>query len=176
MDLGEDLGLGEVLAILAAVGIGGYLLYQGVQSWLNNATCIAKVGAIPGVTGATKAQACAPKIADQTLKAGGSTIWSAGGCCSDFDYAQPCGNVVQVRHSFWGQLWGTPVTYTTVPRDSYVRPSGGVVNPAFADCYACCVASGGGTPASAAGFPACNGGKQPSLACDASGLIFSGGA
>jgi hypothetical protein len=153
MDAGEDIGLGEVLAILLAVGVGVYFLYSFVSNYFKSATCLAKVGTIPGVTGATKQQACAPKIANDTLKPGGSTIWSASGCCSDYDYAQPCGNVVQVRHSFWGQLWGTPVTYTTVPRDCYVRPAGGTVNPAFACCYGC-------APASAAGFPPCCGGKQ----------------
>ena len=172
-DVGEDVELGEVLLILAAVGIGGYFVYKFVSGYFKSATCILNVGAIPGITGATKAQACAPKIAAGELKSGGSTIWSCG---SDYDYAQPCGDVVQVRHSFWGQLTGTPVTYTTVPRNSYVRPKGGTVNPAFADCYACESA-----PASAAGFPPCCGGK-PSSGCDyggincANGLIFGGGA
>jgi hypothetical protein len=150
--LGEEFELGEVLLILGAIAGGIYLLYKGagaVSCWFKGATCIAKVGTIPGVTGATAAQAQAPQIAAGNLKAGGSTIWSCG---SDYDYAQPCGDVVQVRHSFWGQLFGTPVTYTTVPRDCYVRPAGGTVNPAFACCYACAV------PASAAGNPPCNGG------------------
>jgi hypothetical protein len=156
-DLGEDFELGEVLLILGALGVGIYLAYKliaGIGDYFKNATCIATVGKIPGVTGATAAQANAPQIAASALKAGGSTIWSRG---SDYDYAQPCGNVVQVRHSFWGQLWGTPVTYTTVVRDSYVRPAGGTVNPAFACCYACCTegAAGAVPPASATGYAFC---------------------
>lgn len=157
-DLGEDFELGEVLLILGAVGLGIYLLYKlvgGIGDYFKNATCITKVGTIPGVTGATQQQAQAPQIAAGVLKPGGSTIWSCG---SDYDYAQPNGDVVQVRSSFWGQLFGTPVTYTTVPRDSYVRPAGGTVNPAFADCYACCTSgnAGGGPPLAVTGF--CGGG------------------
>jgi hypothetical protein len=168
-DLGEDVELGEVLLILAVLGVGGYLVYNFVSGYFKSSLCLNKIGTIPGITGATKAQACAPKIAGCNLKAGGTTIWSCG---SDFDYAEPCGNVVQVRHSFWGQLFGTPVTYTTVPRDCYVRPSGGTINPAFACCYSC-------VPASAAGSPACNGGKQtstPNASCCFSGLFLGGGA
>jgi len=154
-DIGEDFELGEVIVILGAVGLGVYLLYKlggSISDYFKKSLCLSNVGAIPGVTGATEAQSKAPQIAAQNLPAGGSVIWSAGADCSDFDYAKPCGDVVQVRHSFWGQLTGTPVTYTTVPRDSYVRPAGGTTNPAFACCYGCTI------PASAAGFPACCGG------------------
>jgi hypothetical protein len=153
-DVGEDVELGEILLILAAVGIGIYFVYQLVQSFLKSATCLTKVGTIPGVTGATQAQVQAAATAAKNLDPGGSVVWSCG---SDFDYAQPCGDVVQVRHSFFGQLFGNPNTYTTVPRDCYVRPSGGVANPRFACCYA--------VPASAAGSPACCGGKQAPFFC-----------
>ncbi len=140
-DFGEDVELGEVLLILLALGVGGYFLYKGAASladlFKKKTTCVICDNA---------------KTAVKTLKSGGSQIWSCG---SDFDYAQPCGDVVQVRRaSLWCQAWGTPVTYTTVPRNQYVRPSGGTRNPAFVCCYA------DQTPASAAGNPPCNGGKQ----------------
>ncbi len=163
-DLGEDVELGEVLLILAAVGIGGYLVYKfagAVADYFQNATDITKVGKIPGITGATEAQVHAAEVAAGTLKQGGSVIWSCG---SDFDYVQPCGDVVQARHTFLGQITGTPVTYTTVPAARYVRPKGGTVNPRFACCYSCEV------PASAAGYPPDGGGGpltggSPSVPC-----------
>lgn len=158
-DAAEDFELGEVLLILAIIAIGVYFAYQAAQSWLKSASCLTKVGAIPGVTGATQAQVQAAATAAKTLQSGGEIIWTCADDGTVFDYAQPCGDVVQVRHSFLGQLFGTPVTYTTVPRDQYVRPSGGTVNPRFACCYGCMV------PASAAGNPACCGGKQSPAAC-----------
>jgi len=122
----------EMLAMLGIAAVGVYYVWK----FFNTSTCIAKVGTIPGITGATAAQANAAKIANQTLQPGGSVIWSSS-TNSDYDYAQPNGDVVQVRHSFFGQLFGNPVTYTTIPRDTYVRPSGGIVNPGFACCYSC---------------------------------------
>lgn len=160
-DVGEDVELGEVLLILGAIGVGIYLLYKFFSSpaakaavdqtalALQGKGCTAKVGPVPGIIGATQAQVCAANAAGKKLQAGGSVIWSCGSC---YDYAEPDGDVVQVRKSFWGSLVGNPLTYTTVPRDSYVRPPGGTVNPQFACCYGCQV------PASASGFPPCNGG------------------
>lgn len=166
-DVAEDFELGEVLLILLALGVGGYFLYQAVQGWLKSASCLTKVGTIPGITGATQAQVQSAATAAKNLQAGGSIIWTCSNDGTVYDYAQPCGDVVQVRHSFLGQLFGTPSTYTTVPRDSYVRPAGGVVNPRFACCYAC-------APASASGSPACCGGKQTPAAfnCCAAGGGF----
>ena len=164
-DVSTDVELGEVALILALVGLGGYALYKvagSIGDYFKDSLDVTSVGKIPGVTGATQKQACAPKIASENLPAGGSTIWSCG---SDFDYAKECGDVVQVRHSFWGQLWGTPVTYKTIPRDSYVRPSGGVVNPQFACCYAI------EAPASARGGTPCCGGKQTPK-CSTPGCAF----
>ncbi len=155
-DLGEDVELGEILLILAALGIGGYFVYKGgaaFADWFNGLTCLNKKGSIPGVTGPTQAQSQAPQIAAATLEQGGGIVASDPNS-SDFDYAQPNGDVVQVRHSLWGQLWGTPVTYKTISRDSYVRPTGWTFTPMYACCYGC-------TPASAAGFPPCNGGVNP---------------
>lgn len=154
VDVGEDFELGEVLLILAAVGIGIYFVYQLAQSFLKSAGCLTKVGTIPGVTGATQAQVQAAATAAKTLEPGGSIVWTCADDPTIYDYGQPCGDVVQVRHSFLGQLFGNPATYTTVPRDQYVRPSGGTANPRFACCYGCAV------PASASGSPACCGGKQ----------------
>jgi len=164
-DLGEDVELGEVLLILGAVGIGIYFLYVGgsaLSNWFSGLTCLNKKPAIPGVTGPTQAQSQAPQIAASMLEKGGAIIASDPNS-TDFDYAQPNGDVVQVRHSFWGQLFGTPVTYTTVPRDSYVRPAGWTVSPMYACCYSCCVPSG--TPASAGGSPPCNGGAPQLSPC-----------
>lgn len=137
----KDFELGEILAILLVLAIGGYVLYRGASDWFKSALCISKVGTIPGVTGATQAQACAPKIAATNLPEGGSIIWTCASDATQFDYAKACGDVVQVRHSFWGQLTGTPVTYATIARGSYARPSGGIVNPQFACCYSCAGAS-----------------------------------
>jgi len=156
--LGEDVGLGEIILILAGLGIGGYVLYK----WATGLTCLNKKAVIPGVTGPTEAQRLAPQIAAGLLQQGGAIVASDPNS-SDFDYSQPNGDVVQVRHSFWGQLFGTPVTYTTVPRDSYVRPAGWTYNPKFSCCYSCCVPSG--TPASAGGSPPCNGGAPQLPPC-----------
>lgn len=172
-DFGEDFELGEVLLILGAVGLGIYLLYKLFSSptakaaanqtalALQGKACTATVGPVPGIVGATQAQVCAANNAGKNLASGGSVIWSCGSC---YDYAEPCGNVVQVRKSFWGSLTGNPLSYTTVPRDCYVRPPGGTVNPQFACCYS--------VPASAAGSPACNGGKQKAGIC---GCVLSCG-
>lgn len=174
-DVGEDVELGEILLILGVVGVVIYLLYKLFSSdtakaaadqtalALQGKGCTAKVGPVPGIIGATQAQVCAANTAGKNLEAGGSVIWSCGSC---YDYAQPNGDVVQVRKSFWGGLVGDPLTYKTVPRDSYVRPAGGTVSPQFACCYA--------VPASAAGFPSCNGGKQMASAAscsDCAGLL-----
>ncbi len=155
-DVAEDIELGEVILILAAVGIGGYLVYNGweaVKDYFASATDITKVGVIPGITGPSAAQQQATALAAKTLPPGGSIIWSCG---SDFDYVKPSGDVIQARHNVWNYFWpwSQPVTYTTVPAGSYVRPAGGTVNPRFACCYGCSV------PVSAAGSPACCGGKQ----------------
>ena len=156
-DLGEDVELGEVLLILAALGIGGYLIYKAagsISDWFSNATCIAKVGKIPGVTGATQQQVDAAKTAVGKLKPGGRQIWSCG---SDFDYQQPCGTVTKARSNWVNAIfpWGTePVTYTDVAADSYVVPTTGTLTPGLCCCYRHEV------PASAAGNPPCCGGKQ----------------
>jgi hypothetical protein len=114
-----DIELAEMLAILAALGVGGYLVYK----YLKSATCIASVGAIPGVTGATTAQASAANTAAKNIKPGGAVIWSCG---SDFDYLQPCkGIVTEARHNFWDYIpivnnfASGPVTYTDVPISCY---------------------------------------------------------
>lgn len=162
-DIGEDVELGEMLLILGALGVGIYLLYKLFSSptaaaaakgatdqislLLQGKACTAKVGPLPGIIGATQAQVCAANTAGKNLQSGGSVVWSCGSC---YDYAQPNGDVVQVRKSFWGSLTGNPLTYTTVPRDCYVRPAGGTVSPQFACCYGCTCASVG-IPKSAAG-------------------------
>jgi hypothetical protein len=135
MSVSDDIGMAELLAILAAVGIGGYLIYK----YLGSATCIAKVGAIPGVTGATTAQAQSTAVTASKLKPGGSVIWSCG---SDYDYAQPCGQIItEVRHNPWDYVpilnnWGSgPLTYTCVPVACY--------SPASTPCLASQTGMGG---------------------------------
>lgn len=152
-DVGEDVGLFEILLILGAVGVGGYLLWKAAGSYLTSAKCLVNVGAIPGVTGATQAQTQAAAKAAACAPAGGTVIWSCG---SDYDYIKPCGNILQVRHSFFGQLFGTPNTSTTIPASDYKWPSGGTRNPQFACCFTCTSVS----PAAASGKPACCGGKS----------------
>ena len=135
-EIGEDVELGEVLLIVAAVGVGGYLLYKGwqsVQSYFSSATSLASVGAISGITGASQAQTQAAATASSRLQSGGQTIWSDPNS-SDFDYLQPGGQTVtEVRHNFWSYLnpWADPVTYTDVPIAQYNLPSGGTVSPAY---------------------------------------------
>ena len=114
----EDVELAELLAILAAVAVGGYLIY----SYLKGATCIAKVGAVPGVTGATKGQATAASDASAIIKPGGAVVWSCGSC---YDYLQPCGQTVTEARSNWADKipifnnWTTPVKYSCVPATCY---------------------------------------------------------
>ena len=116
--------------MLGIVAVILYFLYKFLQDPL----CINKAAAIPGVTGPTVCQQKAPQIAAANLQAGGQVIWSDPNS-TDYDYEQPNGDVVQVRSSFWGQLKGTPVTYTTVPSSQYQFPNYGTVNPRFACCY-----------------------------------------
>lgn len=127
-DVLEDVELAELLAILAAVGIGGYLIYK----FLDGATCIGKVGAIPGITGATEAQVKAACTANDNLRNGGYVIWSCG---SDFDYFQPCGKITEARHNGWNSVWpwGTqPVIYTDVPASCYNFTKSGICQNAAA--------------------------------------------
>lgn len=120
-DFSDDVGMAELLALVAIFGVGGYFVYK----FLKTSTCIASVGAIPGITGATQQQVQAAATAGKTLKPGGATVWSCG---SDFDYLQPCGQVVtEARHNWadyipiWNAIAGTqPVTYTDVPVSCYV--------------------------------------------------------
>lgn len=119
MAVSDDIELGELLAILAVVGIGGYFVYK----YLSSATCILKPGAVPGVTGATTAQAAATTLANCRLKKGGAVVWSCG---SDFDYLQPCGQIVtEARHNLLDYVpilnnWGSgPMKYTCVPATCY---------------------------------------------------------
>lgn len=135
----EDVEAVELLAMLGIAAVGIYYVHK----YFAGASCIANVGAIPGVTGATAAQAKASATANQNLNPGGAVIWTDSSDPTIFDYAQPNGDVVQVRHTFFGQLFGNPVTYTTMPAGSYVRPPGGIVNPAYLDCYAQCQCSVG---------------------------------
>jgi len=130
MAVSDDIELSELLLIIAAFAVGGYLIYK----YLSGATCILKPGAIPGVTGATTAQANAATTAGSILKPGGSTIWSSG---SDFDYLQPCGQIVtEARHNFLDYVpilnnFGSgPVKYTCVPIQCYCSKT----------CTATCVA------------------------------------
>lgn len=114
-DLGEKFELAEMLAILAVLGIGGYFAYK----FLKDATCTAKVGAIPGITGASQSQVCAANVAACTLKPGGAIVYQCGSC---FDYLQPCGNTVtKARHNPVNYVWpwSKPVTYTCVPAACY---------------------------------------------------------
>lgn len=128
-DVIEDVELAELLAIIAAVGVGGYLIYK----FLSSATCIGKVGVIPGVTGATQAQVCAANTANNKLQNGGYVVWSCG---SDFDYFQPCGGkITEARHNGWNSIWpwGTqPVTYTCVPVACYDFTKCGICQSAAA--------------------------------------------
>lgn len=118
MDVTDDIGLAELLALVAAFAVGGYLIYR----FWENATCTAKLGAIPGVTGASQTQVDAAKTAASKLRTGGATIWQCG---SDFDYLQPCNAIVtEARHNtvnyFWP--WSEPVNYTDVPVACYCKP------------------------------------------------------
>lgn len=130
MAVSDDIELGELLAILAVVGVGGYLIYK----YLVSATCIAKVGAIPGVTGATTAQANAATAASGILKPGGQTIWTCGSC---FDYVQPCGQTItEARHNFWDYVpiannFGSgPISYSCIPIACYDFTKSGVCQSA----------------------------------------------
>lgn len=139
-DFADDLGMAELLAILAAIGVGGYFVYK----YFKSATCITKVGAIPGVTGSTASQATAAVTASSTLKQGGKTIWSCG---SDFDYLQPCQQIVtEARHSWLDYIpilnnWtGGPVKYTCVPVTCYCFGKTGVCKSAVAGSAVGCMA------------------------------------
>jgi hypothetical protein len=119
MAVSDDIELSELLLIFAVIGAGAYLIYK----YLNGATCIVKPGTIPGVTGATTAQANAAVNASCKLKAGGKVVWSCG---SDFDYLQPCNQIVtEARHNFLDYVpilnnFGSgPVKYTCVPVACY---------------------------------------------------------
>jgi len=103
--------MAEFLAILAVFGVGGYFVYR----FFKNSTCIAKVGTIPGITGASQSQVCAANTAASQLKPGGRIVWSCG---SDYDYLQPCGGIVtEARHNALNYVWpwSQPVNYTDVP-------------------------------------------------------------
>jgi hypothetical protein len=126
----DEIKAGGALLMIGIVAIILYYLYK----FLQNPLCLNKAAAIPGVTGPTVAQQKAPQIAAANLQAGGQVIWSDPNS-TDYDYMQPNGDVTQVRSSFWGQLTGTPVTYTTISRDAYQFPSYGNANPRFACCY-----------------------------------------
>lgn len=127
----DDIEAGGTLITLGVAAIVLYFVYKFVNG---GATCILKVGTIPGITGATAAQANAAKNAAATLQTGGKVIWQNGNC---YDYQQPNGDVVQARSTFWGQLTGTPVTYTTVPASNYSFPSNGNIVGAQC-CYGRC--------------------------------------
>lgn len=117
--IAADVGMAEMLAIVAVIGVGGYLIYK----YWKGATCISKVGAIPGITGASQSQVCAANKAASKLKPGGATVWSCG---SDYDYLQPCGAIVtEARHNFLNYVWpwSEPVTYTDVPIACYCKPA-----------------------------------------------------
>jgi hypothetical protein len=126
----DEIKAGGMILMLGIVGVILYFLYK----FLQNPTCIAKIGSIPGVTGATVCQAKAPQIAASNLQPGGHIIWTDPNS-TDYDYAQPNGDVVQVRSSFWGQLTGTPVTYTTVSRSAYAFPNYGTIASGAMCCY-----------------------------------------
>lgn len=118
-DLVEDVGMAETLALVAVIGVGGYLIYK----YWKGATCITKVGSIPGITGASQSQVCAANVAANKLKPGGATIWSCG---SDYDYLQPCGAIVtEARHNPLNYVWpwSEPVNYTDVPVSCYCKPA-----------------------------------------------------
>jgi hypothetical protein len=134
-DFFENVEAVELLAMLAVAGIGIYYIHD----WFSKTNCILTPGAIPGVTGATQAQVKAAETASKNLSPGGSVVWTCADDQTNFDYVQPGGNVTQVRHTFFGQLFGNPVKYTTIPASCYVQPSGGIVNPAFGCCYSCYV-------------------------------------
>lgn len=119
-DVADDIGMAEFLAILAIFGVGGYIVY----SFLKKSTCIAKIGTVPGITGASQSQVCAANTAASKLKPGGATVWSCG---SDYDYLQPCGKIVtEARHNFVNYLWpwSQPVNYTDVPVNCYTVKCG----------------------------------------------------
>jgi hypothetical protein len=131
-DFLEDVEAGSMLLMLAIGVFIIWLVYNGFKS--ASCLCILKKGLIPGITGPTAAQVNAPKDAAAALQSGGKVIWNDTSS-TDYDYQQPNGDVVQARSTFWGQLTGTPVTYTTVPRDSYVYPNYGTVAAGMACCY-----------------------------------------
>lgn len=118
MSVKDDLEIGLFFGILILIAVGIYY----AKDWFANLTCTLKPGAIPGITGATKCQVCAAKNTANRLKAGGEVIWSCG---SDYDYLQPCNDVVtEVRHSLLGQIRGVPFTFTDVAASCYTAPDG----------------------------------------------------
>jgi hypothetical protein len=128
MSVKDNAEIGLYLGILILVG---YILWQA-RNWFSGINCITNVGSIPGVTGATKAQTQAAQTTACRLRAGGKTIWSCG---SDYDYLQPWGQIVtEVRHTFTGQVFGNPNSFTDVPLACYTPPCGGgicSVTPCF---------------------------------------------
>lgn len=128
MNLEKKIAEGETLLVLAAVAVGGFFVYEAykyVKSYFASATDLSKIGAIPGITGASQSQAAAAGVAAGRLQAGGAVIWSSG---SDFDYIQPSGQVVtQARHNAINYLWpwSDPVTYTDVAIQDYEAPAYG---------------------------------------------------
>jgi hypothetical protein len=128
VNLQKKIAEGETLLVLAAVGVGAFFLYEAfqyVKSYFASATDLSKVGAIPGITGASQSQVAAAGVAAAKLQPGGAVIWSSG---SDFDYIQPSGQVVtQARHNTLNYFlpWTDPVTYTDVAIQDYEMPSGG---------------------------------------------------
>lgn len=128
MSLSRKIEQGQTVLILAAVAVGGFFVYEAYQfikNYFASATDLSKVGAIPGVTGASQSQAAAAGVAAGRLQAGGAVIWSSG---SDFDYMQPSGQVVtQARHNPVNYIWpwSDPVTYTDVAIQDYEMPAYG---------------------------------------------------
>jgi hypothetical protein len=108
--IGDEFEIGELILFL---GIAGAIIYF-LHKWLSTSTCLANLGSVPGITGASQSQVDAAKTAANTLKPGGKVVWSCG---SDFDYQQPCGTVTQARHNPVNYIWpwANPVTYTCVP-------------------------------------------------------------
>lgn len=168
-DVEENVTLFEVILILGAVGVGIYFLYKlfssctavaaaktvGAVAKCFGSTCIAKVGALPGISGATKSQVCAANCAAKILKPGGKDIWSCG---TDFDYLQPCGEIVtEARHNPLNYVWpwSAVMNYKCVPVNCYTLPTTG--------CHPSPMQT---PPASSAGSPACCGGKGSFFCCD----------
>jgi hypothetical protein len=108
--ISDDVEIGELVLFLSIAAVIIYFLHK----WFSSATCLTKLGTVPGITGASQSQVDAAKTAAGNLKPGGKVISSCG---SDFCYQQPCGTVTQVRHNPLNYIWpwSDPVTYTDKP-------------------------------------------------------------